>query len=119
VQIGALVQRDFLTPEIGNRIQLAVLRHQDRLALRRRRLIGDIADRAPAALSEDRGASPVLPKSIAPTLKRFEQRRAGRKLRPHHFEAGGLQLSSSVPLLLSSTSLPYFWKPMRTTLSCP
>src|ERR1700709_1486962 len=34
VHIGALVQRDFLTPEIGNRIQLAVLRHQDRLALR-------------------------------------------------------------------------------------
>src|SRR5262245_14098694 len=26
-------------------------------------------------------------------------------------------LSSSVPLLLSSTSLPYFWKPMRTILS--
>jgi len=53
VQIGALVQRDFLTPEIGNRIQLAVLRHQDRSPFGAA-LIGDIADRGARSLSEDR-----------------------------------------------------------------
>ena len=108
VNVGALVQRDLLALEVGDRLDLAVLRHQDRLALRRRRLIGDILDRRARGLREDRRRFAGVAEIDRADIERFEQRRAGRKLRPHHLVAGGFSFSSSVPLLLSSTSLPYF-----------
>ena len=87
VNVGALVQRDLLAFQIGDRIQLAVLRHQDRLALRRRRLIGDILDRRAGGLREDRRRFAGVAEIDRADIERFEQRRAGRKFRPHHLVA--------------------------------
>src|SRR5450432_3656981 len=54
VNVGPLVQRDLLAPEIGDRIKLAVFGNKDGLAFRRGRLIGDILDRCARGLREDR-----------------------------------------------------------------
>src|SRR3954467_5562703 len=54
MDIGTLVERDLLALEVGDRFQRALLRHQYRLALRRRRLVGDILYRLAGSLRKDR-----------------------------------------------------------------
>ena len=119
VDVGTFVQRDLLTLEIGDRLQRAVfgtrsLRPSAPADHRRHR---GSARRPPARRS---AASRRLPKSMAPTLSASS--RGGPDGNSVHVTLVAERLEffvSSEPLLLSSTSLPYFWKPIRTILSWP
>src|SRR4030088_508947 len=72
VNIGALVQRHLLAPEIGHRSQLAVLGHKNSLALRRGGLVGDILDRGAPGLREDRRRLAGIAEIDRPDCERFE-----------------------------------------------
>ena len=108
VDVGALVERDLLAFEIGDRFQQAVLRHENRLALRRRRLIGDIPDRCTRGLRKNRRRFAGVAEIDGADIERFEQRRPGRKLRPNNLVAGGLQLVLERALALEQHQLAVF-----------
>ena len=98
----------FLPFRSATEFELAVLRHQDRFALRRRRLIGDILDRRARGLREDRRRFAGVAEIDGADIERLEQRRPGRKFRPYHLIAGGLQLAFERALALEQHQLAVF-----------
>src|SRR5439155_24481648 len=108
VNVGALVQRNFLAPEIGDRIKLAVFRHEDRFAFRRRRLIGDVPDGCTRRLREDRWSFAGVAEIDGTDVERFEQGRTGGKFGPHHRVADGLKLVLERAFALQQDQLAVF-----------
>jgi hypothetical protein len=84
VDVRSLVERDALALEICHRPDRAVLGDDDGLVFRRRRLIAGIDDVGACGLREDRWRFPDQAEIGGPDIQRFEQLRAGLKLRPRH-----------------------------------
>jgi len=108
VDVGALVERDLLAFEVRDRFQRAVLRHEDRLALRRRRLIGDILERRAGGLREDRRGLTGVAEIDGADIECLEQRRARREFGPHHLVAVGGELRLQGALALEQHQLAVF-----------
>gem|GEM_PF-3026873 len=100
VHIGALVQRDLLVLELGHRADRRVLRHQDRLATGRRRLMGDVEQIGTGGLGEHRRGFTGHAEVDGADVEPFQQLRTTRELRPLNVEA-----LPGKPLLQRATGL--------------
>ena len=87
VDVRALVERDLLALQVGHRLERRILRHEDRLALRRRRLVGDVDEVGAGRLREDRRRLADRAEVDRADVERLEQLRAGRELGPLHLDA--------------------------------
>ena len=87
MDVGALVQRDLLALQVGHADERRVLRHQDRLTPRCRRLVGDVEQRGAGGLGEDRRRLARGAEIDCADVERFEQLRSARKLGPDHLPA--------------------------------
>src|SRR6266516_3956814 len=82
MDVRALVKCDLLALQISDRLDRAVLRHEDRLDLRRRVLVADIEKRYAGSLGKDRRRLAAMGEIDRARLDSFEKRRSGRKLTP-------------------------------------
>ena len=100
MDIRALVEGDLLAAQIGDGFERTVLRDQDRLALRGRRIVGKIDQRRAGSLRKDRRRFAGDAEIDRADIERFEERRSRRKFGPGHGVTERLQL-----LLQRSASL--------------
>ncbi len=92
MRVGAFGHGDALALEIGQGLERGILRHQDALARRRGRFIGDIPDlRTGGRLGEYRRRFAADAEIDAAAIHAFENRHAGGKLGPFHRDAMGGQ----------------------------
>ncbi|MCY1291449.1 hypothetical protein D9M70_406360 [compost metagenome] len=87
VHVGALVQRDLPALELGDGFDRRILRHQDRLAGRRRRLVGDVEQVGAGGLGEHRRGLAGDAEVDAADIQPFEQLRAAGEFGPLHPDA--------------------------------
>ncbi|MNP18373.1 hypothetical protein D3C76_1108560 [compost metagenome] len=87
MHVGALVQRDLLALELGDRRNRRILLHQDRLAGRRRRFVGHVEQVGAGGLGEDRRGLAGDTEVDAADVQSFEQLRAAGEFGPLHGDA--------------------------------
>ena len=120
MDVRTLVERDLLAAQLRDVADRRIGQYDDRLALRRGRLVADVDEIDAARLGEDRRRFADRADVDRAGVQALEQLRAGRKFEPLHGDAWLASRFSSVPRALSTTKLPYFWKPTRSRvpLSC-
>ena len=84
LDVRALVEGDLAALQPGNVGDRRVLGNEDRLALRRRRLVADIEQRRARGLGEDRRRLAGGAEVDGPDVERLEQLRPARELGPGH-----------------------------------
>src|SRR5437764_14107863 len=82
MHVRALVKRDLLALQVGDRLDWAILRHDDRLALRRGGLVTDIEKRCASSLGKNRRRVAAMGKIDRACLDPFEKLRPARKFLP-------------------------------------
>ncbi len=82
MNVGAFVQRNLFAFQVGNGIEGAVLGNEYRLALRGRRIVGEIDQGRTSRLRKDRRRFTCDAKVNGADVKGFEQRRPGGEFRP-------------------------------------
>jgi hypothetical protein len=108
VDVRALVERDLLPLQIRDRLDGGVLRHQDRLAFRRRRLMRHVEERRARRLSEDRRRFARMAEIDGADIQRFKQRRSRRKLLPLDLVSERTQSLFQPPLALEQNEIAVF-----------
>jgi hypothetical protein len=108
VDVRALVQRDLLAAKISHRFQRTVLRHQDGLASRGRRIVGEIDQRRAGGLRKDRRRLARNAEIDGADIEGFEQRGPGWKFRPGHAVAERLELVLECTPALEQDELAVF-----------
>ena len=87
VRVGPLGRHDVLAAQIGERLDRAAGLHHDPLALRGRRIGGDIDEGRARRLRENRRRLPRDAEIDGARVQRLEQRRAGQEFTPSDCES--------------------------------
>jgi hypothetical protein len=91
VNARAFNECDLFTLEVGNRLDRAVLRNQDRLVFWRRSLAAGIDNVGASCLREDRRRIADFAEIGGPDVERLQKLRPGREFSPDNRPAAGLQ----------------------------
>ncbi len=120
MNVRALVQRYLLALEVGDALDRAVGLHEDRLAFRCRRLMGDVDERRACSLCEDRRCFTGRAEVDGANVQPFEKLRSCRKLRPFDGETKRLQGFLQRALALEQDERAVFLKadPQHVASTC-
>lgn len=108
MDIRALVQGDLLALEIADRLDRAVLRHQDRLTARRRRLMRHIDEGRAGGLREDRRRLAGRAEIDGAHIQPLEELRSRRELGPAYAVAQGFERLFERALAFEQDERPIF-----------
>ena len=89
MHVRALVERDLLALEVGDGLDRAVLRDEDRLAAGGRRLVRHVEQRSAGGLSEDRRRFTGIAEVDGADVHRFEQLRPAKNYLPYRLQKIG------------------------------